>query len=133
MKNLRKKIEPWIDKEYYAFSSFAFLIAFLLFFIYFKKDKISDENNLIKISGDINKYSFTTGSRGTKMYYLQLENYSNTFQIPADYLQFFKENEFRKEIEENDNLDLYISKPQFSDLTTTGKIIVFNINDSVTI
>ena len=105
------------------------LVGLFLFYHYFTKDKISSNDELLKIDGNISEYSFTHGSRGTREYYIWLDKYNCTFQIPADYLGLFNEARFKRNVMRNDKLDLYISKSRIIELTKDQKVIVYQIND----
>ena len=121
------KISPWLDRDYYAFTSIAILLSIATLCIFFTKDKISTENDLTKIEGKYNSYSFKKGNRGTVMYYFWLNEYKCTFQIPANYIGYFNRSGFINNVKRNDNLNIYISNNQLKNLNSEGKIFVQHI------
>ena len=72
-----------------------FLIAIILLYLDFTKPVIKSKDDLLFISGPITDLNFYDGNRGTHIYTIKLKNYTNTFQIKADFLSFFKSEAFR--------------------------------------
>lgn len=110
LRNMWKYIEPWIDKRQYAFVSFSVLIGLWLFVSAIITQKVSSASDLINIDGTLSKYSFIDGNRGTKKYYIWLTQYKATFQIPADFLNYFEKNQFENFFAEGQILFIGIAK-----------------------
>ena len=123
----------WIDRDYYLFTTGTFLISILIFYHSFTKDKFSNDSDLTKVSGKLIDYSFTHGSRGTKMYYLWLENYQCTFQIPADYLSIFKKEQFRIEIKNGDTIEIMVPTNRLENFQTDSKVVILGLSKGETI
>lgn len=90
--------DRWIkrDRGSLLFLGYAsFFLALFLLYLDFTKPVINSKNDLIFISGPITDFTFFDGSRGTHIYTLRLKNFKNTFKIKADFLSFFKKDEFR--------------------------------------
>jgi hypothetical protein len=121
------KINPWLDRDYYAFTSITILLSIVTLSYFFTKDKIRSENDLTKIEGKYNSYSFKKGNRGTLMYYFWLNEYKCTFQIPANYISYFNRNRFIANVKKNDKLNIYISNNQVTNLNSKEKIFVQHI------
>jgi hypothetical protein len=121
-----QKIDPWIDREKYAFTTFTIIIGCLTLFTTLTKDSIRSSNDLIEVEGKLLDYSFKHGSRGTKMYYLWLERYPCTFQIPADYLPCFKKTLFINGNFRNQIVQLKLSKKQSEKLFSIRKNVFIN-------
>ncbi|HET6555817.1 MAG TPA: hypothetical protein VFG54_00790 [Prolixibacteraceae bacterium] len=125
--NIWYKVRPWLDRDYYAFTTISIIISLLSISHFVTKDKIHSDNDLIRIEGEFIDYSFQHGSRGNKMYYFWLKEFNCTFQIPADYLDSFDKNRFISNVRINEILVLYISKKQFENLNLDKRIFVQHI------
>lgn len=131
MKNFWTVIKPWFEKEYYAAATFAFAVSFMMFLNFFIEDKVRSENDLQYIEGSVVEYSFKQGFRGSKIYYIWLENYGCTFQIPADYLHLFDEFNFRRIVNVGSKVVLFIRKSELKYLKRNKDIFVFHVNDPI--
>ncbi|NNV57258.1 hypothetical protein [Limnovirga soli] len=116
-------IVPWIDRRQYAFVSFSILIGLWLLFSSIITEKISSPSELITINGTLAKYSFIDGKRGTKKYYIWLTQHEATFQIPADFLNFFDKSEFEKVANIGQFISVEISKSDKTNLTKSNERI----------
>lgn len=121
------KISPWLDRDYYAFTTITIFVFILMMSHFVTKDKIRTEDDLVLIEGKYKEYSFKHGSRGRRMYYFWLDKYQCTFQIPANYHDFFNKTRFIGDIGRHDNLKLYISKNSLQNLNSDKKIFVQHI------
>lgn len=110
-------IEPWIDRRQYAFVTFSILIGLWLSFSSITTHKVSSISDLITVEGILSKYSFVDGERGTKKYYIWLTQHEATFQIPADFLNFFEKDKFEKTINAGQKIYVGISRSDKASLT----------------
>lgn len=121
------KVSPWIDRDYYAFTTLTILVSIVMISHFVTREKIWSENDIVKIEGKFSNYSFNHGSGGRRMYYFWLKEFHCTFKIPADYHDSFNRNGFVTNTKRNDNLKLYISKKQLVNLNSDKKIFVQHI------
>ena len=103
-------IEPWIDKQQFAFTTFSVLVGGWFLYSTITKDKVASPADLLSVEGTLSKYSFTNAERGRKQYYVWLDEYSSTFQIPADFLSFFDKRNFEANAIVRQALSLKISR-----------------------
>lgn len=121
-------------KKYLNEGHLGLLFGFLAF-IYFlytglTRDKINTDNDLTEIKGTYLRYSFkdNTGFRNfTHQYYIWIKEYSNAFQIKADYLRIFDRQEFTTNIRLGDSLNLTIPKRLYETLNSGNKVLVTSI------
>jgi hypothetical protein len=96
---------------------------------FFTHEFITSPDHLIEVRGNLQDYSFQENPGGwrrprTFQYYLYLDNYSNTFQIPASWLPYFKAPNFVAKARPGDRIVLKIPKRQQSQLNTDENILV---------
>jgi hypothetical protein len=103
-------IEPWIDRQKFAFTTFSVLAGCWFLYITITKNKVTSSSDLLSISGTMSRYSFIDGEKGTKRYYILLNEYPQTFQIPAEFLSFFAKEKFESDMQKGQELSLRISK-----------------------
>ena len=114
-KGIWKQIEPWISREKYFGTTISILIG--VFFIYhgFSRDSINSDKDLYEVTGTLNEYSFEESDsfrRNNIYYYLWLTEYSNRFQIKADFANYFNRRKFEL-------LSLYVALLPFTSLNST--------------
>jgi hypothetical protein len=115
--------------------AFAFLfISVGFFYLWIKQEPVQSTEDLYQVSGKLKSYSFIIGKSGrsrTYEYDLWLENIHSKFRIPADFVHFFKESEFKRDLKPGNSIDIYISKNEFKNLAdSTGHIVIFSIVSS---
>jgi hypothetical protein len=106
-------IRDWFDKDKYAFSTVAILSGLFFLYHHLTRDTLKSDNDLVQINGPVKDYSFADKQRGlrtTHEYYVWLDNYENAFQIKADFLDYFKKNEFKAQVRKGDSILLTIPK-----------------------
>ncbi len=111
--------------NYFA-SVVAILIGFFFFYSEFNRPLLRSEVDVIKINGVVANYSFkhVPGHRATlKQYYIWLENYPCTFQIPADYLPFFDKKKFEIDIKNGTILEVEFPKEYENKLSQREEFI----------
>jgi hypothetical protein len=115
----------------FIFSGFMFsLSAVVLFIIKLSQPQIKSENDLAFISGKFNGYSFIKGNKGRRHYTFDLINYSNHFQIKADFLKYFKTEDF-KLLKTEDSITLSVAKVDLNSLNLSNNdIFIFSVQDS---
>jgi hypothetical protein len=109
-----------------------FCIAFSIYFTYefFTGDKVESEDDLIEIEGRLADYSFKDGTGYKRIgheYYLLLDNYSNVFQIKADYLNDFKALDFISTVNKGNKVSFTIPRSQQKNLNTKENVLVTSI------
>jgi hypothetical protein len=130
-----KNISPWLDRDYYLFTTATILVTIAIFHHFLTKDKFENDQAITRIKGNFIDYSFVhaQGARGTtRTYYFWLDNYDCTFQIPADYLSFFKRESFKRDIKIGDTLELIISTNRINDLQSDKEVRVLGIKNRKT-
>lgn len=113
---------------------YIFFFAFGLYNVisYFVEPKLKAEN-LTSISGSLNHYDFKVNSSGFKKpktheYYIYLNEYPSKFQIPAIFLNYFSENDFKLNMHEKDELAFGIRKNDLPKLESkTEKILIYSL------
>jgi hypothetical protein len=88
---------------------------------------VNSTSDIYLISGELGNYSFRDGFRGSKVYTFQLENFRNSFQISADFVNDFYRSKFQQ-LQGNEILIVGIAKQDSHLLNTSGTIRVFHIN-----
>src|SRR5687767_2672110 len=117
-------IDPWIDRDRYAFTTVAIFIGLLTLFTTAKRNKITSDVHLMNINGSLLNYSFKNGSRGSRMYDFWLSGYVCTFRIPADYLTCFDKVEFVKNKLQGKLIKLKIPKQERNKLYREGERVI---------
>ena len=117
------RIDPWLDRKKYAFTTIAIFIGCLTLYTTIKKEKITSVKDLIHVEGTLSSYSFTNGSRGSKLYHLWLKDYSCIFKIPADYLPCFDKSKFINSNLEGEMVNLKISKKENGEIFSNGSSV----------
>ncbi|MFT3704510.1 MAG: hypothetical protein QM802_19235 [Agriterribacter sp.] len=104
-------IEPWIDKQRFAFTTYSVIVGCLFLYLVISKHKVASQDDLLPVNGTLLKYSFVDGERGEKRYYLWLKEYSTqAFQVPADFVSFFQKTSFENTAYNGQPLALKIAK-----------------------
>lgn len=110
----------------------AFGIIMCIFFLYsgITKEKIESPNDLTQIKGTFSKYSFQDGTgykRQGREYYFWMGSYGNAFQISAEYLGIFDEDEFMVKLRPGDEMTITIPKRLYGAVDTDEIIFVTSI------
>ena len=129
-KGIWKQIEPWISREKYFGTTISILIG--VFFIYhgFSRDSINSDKDLYEVTGTLNEYSFEESDsfrRNNIYYYLWLTEYSNRFQIKADFANYFNRRKFEQLASTGTTIKLLIPKQRVKELNTGENIYVMAI------
>jgi hypothetical protein len=126
-------IEPWLDRQQYAFTTFSVLAALFFFYHQLSRDTIKTDADLLKIDGIVMNYSFADKQNGRGIlhqYYIWLDGYTNAFQIPADFLSHFEKNEFEAHVKKGDSLSVTIPRQKMAELnTSTDNIYLMSIDE----
>ena len=107
-----------------------FLIGMGIYFIveHELRERPQSSEDLIDLSGTINSYSFedNTGWRKNgRRYYISLDDYTNKFQISANYLRFFDKAKFERNVEKGNRVKISIPEYQ-KHLIGTEEVILIN-------
>lgn len=127
-----KKIIDWSEK--YRIPIFFSFVSILILSAELTKPKIDGKEDLVKLRGTLSDYSFTIeqGYRNRLYhYYFWLDEYQCTFQIKADFEDFFRENWFREKVGKGHMVNLHISKELIEDLEDVEEsVFVMSISTS---
>jgi len=120
-----------IFKDRKLTSAIIFIIVGLFFLGHFVfKDKVTSKSNLIDINATLRSYSFKE-HKGLKyktfVYFLYLDKYQNSFQIIADFIEYFDERYFERSVKIGDTLRICISQNDFNNINNQDKIKIFGI------
>ena len=97
----------------------------ICFSIKISRPQVKDESQLQFISGQFDSYKFTNGTKGYRNYLLWLKEYSNSFQINADFLSLFSKNNFIN-LNYHDSITISIAKKDTSKLNKSN-LFIFSI------
>jgi hypothetical protein len=129
-----KKTSDYINSRIDTYNLFPtllpFLIGFSILYYYYTKDKFDSESDITQIEGVLSDYSFIQESRGVKRYYIWLEDYECTFQIPADFVYKFNEGMFYAYNLIGKFIELEISTNQLKNLKSDNYIFVLGIKSN---
>ncbi|ULQ57118.1 hypothetical protein KJS94_02765 [Flavihumibacter rivuli] len=103
-------IEPWIDRRQYALVTFSVLVGSWLLYSSITSRKVSSLADLTTVEGQLSRYSFIDGKKGTKRYYIWLTQYNASFQIPADFISYFDKDHFKEAVGPGQTISISISK-----------------------
>ena len=107
------------------------LCAFIYFlYIGLTKEKIASSNDLTEIKGIYLRHSFkdNTGFQNyTHQYYIWTTNYTNVFQIKADYLKIFNAREFATKIKVGDDVTFTLPTKLCEKLNSDNNIFITSI------
>jgi len=118
-----RKSNPFID---------IIIIVVGLFLIghYFYKDEVNSISDLKEITGTLHNYSFEEDSNirhHTYSYYFFLNEYYNSFQINAEFVELFDRLRFESYLRQGDSLKILISKSDYNKFGTREKAFAFGI------
>ena len=109
-----------------------FIILVGLFFIGHDmyKDKVSSTSDVKEINGTVRNYSFVE-NRGLKnhtySYYIYLNEYVNSFQVTADFVDWFDKTKFEQSVKQGDSLKIFISRYDYTKIGSIDKAVAFGI------
>jgi len=116
------------------FLDYSIIVIGLIFVCqYFYKDKVCSMSDLVEIAGSVNNYSFQE-IRGIKThtynYYINLNEYSNRFQISADLADWFNKSYFEERVRKGDSISIKIANTDYKKINSPDKIFIFGIKDT---
>lgn len=114
------------------------LLFGIVTFVYFlftgvTRDKITSGNDLFEVKGTYLTHSFKDNAgfkNFTHQYYIWTKEYSNAFQVKADYLRIFKGQDFITEIRRENILILSIPKHLEKKLDSPDNVFVTSIESA---
>jgi len=126
---IKRQMTKYLQDKYLGLF---FCIGFSIYLNYkfFTKEKIESDKDLVEIQGRLSDYSFKDGTGRKRMgheYYILLDNYSNQFQIKADYLNDFKGVDFITTVNRGDKVVFTIPKSEQEKLNSTDNVFVTSI------
>jgi len=121
-------------KKYLNYAHFGLLVG-ICAFVYFIYNglttvKLTSPNDLTEIKGTYIKHSFKENIgliNSTHQYYIWTTNYSNTFQVKADYLRFFNREQFARNIKLGDSIVFTIPSYLKTKLNSEENVFVTSI------
>jgi len=102
--------------EKYGFPIFTTFVSLMILSTELTKPNIEGKEDIVALNGTIRDYSFTLekGYRNTLYhYYFWLNEYECTFQIKADFQDFFREYDFKGRVKSGDNISISIANENF--------------------
>ena len=122
--NWKQKFKP--NRNKLLIGGFGLCIAGIaLLSIKFSRPTVKDKSQLKFISGQFDSYKFTDGTKGYHNYVFWLKEYSNSFQINADFLSLFYSNDF-KMLNYHDSITISIAKEDINKLNKSN-LFIFSI------
>jgi hypothetical protein len=125
----RTQMKKYLQSKYLKlFVCIGFSSYFIILF--FTREKIESLNDLMKISGLLESYTFNDRTGFKQMghqYYIKLDRYSNLFQIKADYLNYFNSTDFKTTVQTGDSVVLSIPKKQADKLNSLNIVTATSI------
>ena len=106
-----KQILNWVDT--YIVTIAAIGIGLFFFFHHFDRPILKTPSNVVFVEGKVADYSFQhkpDNRVALNKYYIWLDNYACTFQIKTDYLSYFYQSRFERDIKKGDSIRLSIPK-----------------------
>jgi hypothetical protein len=120
-----RQILKWIDK--YTATVAAVSVGLFFFYHQTTRPNLSSNDDILLLEGRVVDYSFKRGTpslRATsKLYYIWLDNYPCTFQIKADFLSFFYQSNFEREIRKGDSITLSIPNDKKKQIWDRNKTV----------
>lgn len=124
-----KEILNWVDS--YIVTIAAIGIGIFFFFHHVERPELKTPSNVVFIEGKVADYSFEhkpSHRPALKQYYIWLDNYPCTFRIKTDYLSYFYQSRFERDIKKGDSISLSIPKVYETQLKERkSKIIILSI------
>jgi hypothetical protein len=91
----------------------------------FAGPKVSSPGELAVVEGRISSYSFLDDSKGIHQYAIHLSEYAATFQIPAEFANYFAKGSFESNLLKGDTLSVSIPADSAGKLASGGMIPIF--------
>lgn len=132
IQNENSLFNRYYNSKYYLGCSITFIVmAIFTFFMYGNKDRPTNEENLVELSGTINSYSFQRqrGHKGfVKIYYIWLNEYQKPFQVAANYIgqdngYNFREDLFKQNVKKNDLIKLKVYKNELDKIGSLDELV----------
>ena len=115
-------------------ATLCFLIGFFLLYQVISREKIYSKHDLVEIKTCLKDYSLTEIKKVFKpdvyYYYLYIEKYKNTFEIPDNFVRYFDRNNFEKFVKKGDSIKIEISRKSFEELSSRKFIELYDISNS---
>ena len=119
-----------VDKNYYAFSTLAFLISIIILVTNFLKNDILNSSELYETSGLVEKYNYKPSNNQKYTYLIKLSEFKSDFMIPANYLSIFRKSDFEKYINSDKKIKVLINKNDIKNLNKNLKILLHGIKNN---
>jgi hypothetical protein len=114
--------ERWVrlDKGRFLFAGSMLCIAsFAFLYIRCSQPKPQSKDDFKIIKGQLKNTNFINGFRGRRNYTFELNGYSNSFKIKADFLRYFYATDFQQ-LENSETLTVGISNEDKNNLNSTS-------------
>lgn len=110
--------------------TFLLLLGAFVFYLKYTDVPIKNSNDLYFTKGHLSSHRFVRGYRGSLDYSIKLEEFTNSFQIKADFVGVFQTEAFEK-LKEGEELTFAIYKKKAECLNnTTDNIGIYSLESS---
>ncbi len=107
----------------------------ILAFCYFmyqgiNRDFINSKKSLTSVEGKYIRHTFLDNAGLKNMgheYYIWIEEYSNKFQIPANYLGAFQKTLFEQQVRKGDKISISYAKTQNDKINSNGDVFLTSV------
>ena len=106
--------------------AFLVLLAALVPYHFFSYKALT-VGELVVAKGQIISYTLLDDSGGKHQYLIRLSGYQTTFQIPADFAEYFAKTRFQSDLKNGDSLSVWIPGASAQKLGSNGTIPVFAV------
>lgn len=117
-------------------ATFCFLIGFFFLYQIISREKIYSKFDLVEIKSCLRDYSFKEKKRILKSdeyyYYVYLEKYNNTFEIPENFVRHFDRKGFEELVMKGDSIKIEVSRKSFEEINIKKFVEVFDISNKDT-
>jgi hypothetical protein len=124
-----KKILNWVDQ--YTLTIAAIGIGIFFFYHHYTRPRLKAPDDVVYVEGRVADYLFQHKPENRvalKKYYIWLDNYACTFQIKTDYLSYFYQSRFERDVKKGDSIRLSIPKVYEYQLNNRkSKIVVLSV------
>ena len=115
-------------------ATLSFLIGFFFLYQVISREKIYSKHDLVEIKTCLKDYSLTEIKKFLKSdvyyYYVYVDKYNNTFEIPDNFVRHFDRNNFENFAKRGDSIKIEISRKSFEELNSRKFIELYGISNS---
>lgn len=127
MKAAWQAIAPWFDRQKYFATTYSVIVGCWFIVSALLKDKPETPDDLFLVKGTLSDYSFRSEPRGTRYYFLRLKEYPASFQIPADFIEYFEKTSFESKNLLYNPISIKIHNKSRNNIHSSNNVVVFEI------